>query len=215
MSLSFLLAVTLSVTPPPPIPAVCLDHPGDPGDPESYRELWESGRSWASFLEAAESRRDLWIENWAGSEALDGELAERVREAGGSWYILAVAIDACSDSVSTIPYLARLADRVDGLELRIVDSDAGAWIMEENRTPDGRPATPTVVLLDPDFKKRGCFIERPGPLQTRLLENPDDLDQRGLYDFKMEWYSDDAGATTAAEFVEILEAAAEGGVRCG
>jgi len=215
MTSSFLLAVALSMAPLPPISALCADLPADPGDPEEYRELWEDGQSWEAFLADAENRRDLWLENWAESEGLDPALVARATAAGGTWYILAVAVDACSDSVSTIPFLARLAERVEGLELRIVDSDAGAWIMDENPTPDGRPATPTVVLLTPEFEQRGCFIERPTPLQTRVIENPDGLDQRGLYEFKMEWYADDAGATTAAEFVEILEAAAAGGVRCG
>lgn len=215
MSASFLLAAALSLVPLPSMSPMCVTASGALADPDAYRELWESGQSWEAFLAGADSRRDLWLENWERSEGLDGQSVARARAVGGTWYILAVAIDACSDSVSTLPFLARLAERVEGLELRIVDPDAGGWIMEENPTPDGRGATPTVVLLDPDFTKRGCFIERPTALQDILLENPDDLDPRALHQFKMGWYFGNRGGTTVREFVEILEAAAAGSVRCG
>ena len=215
MTTSLLLSALLSVAPPSIGPGVCASTPPIPVDPDAYRELWEGGQTWDAFLADAESRRELWLDNWAASEGIDPATVERARAAGGSWHVLAVAIDGCSDSVSTIPFLARLAGQVDGLELRIVDSSVGAWVMEENLTPDGRPATPTVVLLSPEFEKRGCFIERPTPLQTRIIENPDGLSQRAIYDFKMEWYDEDAGASTVEEFVEILEAAASGSTRCG
>lgn len=230
MTPTLLLAALLGAAPPSLAPALCAPASpvpfasghdslvrvsAAPRDADDYRDLWAEGQGWEAFLEAAESRRELWLENWAASEGIDPAIAERARAVGGTWYVLAVAIDACSDSVSTIPFLARLASLVDGLELRIVDSDAGRWIMEENPTPDGRPATPTVVLLDGDFTKRGCFIERPMPLQTRILENPEGLGSRAMYDFKMGWYEEDGGASTVAEFVEILEAAASGGSRCG
>jgi hypothetical protein len=215
MTPSLLLAALLTATPPSLSPAACAHAAPGPTDPDAYRELWDAGQSWEAFLAEAESRRELWLENWATSEGVDQAVVDRARAAGGTWYVLAVAIDACSDSVSTIPFLARLASQVEGLELRIVDSDAGAWIMNENQTPDGRPATPTVVLLSPDFEKRGCFVERPTPLQTRIIENPDGLGQREIFDFKMGWYAEDRGASTVEEFVEILEAATSGSTRCG
>jgi hypothetical protein len=215
MTPSLLLATLLSAAPPSLSPSICAQVALVPVDPDAYRELWEAGQTWDAFLADAESRRELWLENWTVSEGIDVAAVERARAAGGSWHVLAVAIDGCSDSVSTIPFLARLASQVDGLELRIVDSAEGAWIMEAHPTPDGRPATPTVMLLGPDFEEHGCFIERPTPLQTRIIENPDGLGQREIFDFKMGWYAEDRGATTVAEFVEILEAAASGSTRCG
>lgn len=212
---SLLLAALLTATPPTLAPALCAPPAPVPADPEAYRELWESGRTWDAFLAEAESRRELWLRNWATSEGIDEAVIERARAVGGTWHVLAVAIDACSDSVSTIPFLARLAELVEGLELRIVDSDAGRWVMEEHPTPDGRAATPTVVLLGPEFDVSGCFIERPTTLQTRILENPEGLGQREIHDFKMGWYEQDRGASTVGEFVDILEAAASGAARCG
>jgi hypothetical protein len=123
-----------------------------------------------------------------------------------------VAVDACSDSVSTIPYLAELVARVEGLDMRIVDATVGREIMESHRTPDGRPATPTVLLLDADWDEAGCFIERPPALQTWLLEEAFDNDE--FFAAKMGWYEEDGGRDTVEAFVEMLEAAAHGETIC-
>ncbi|MDX1495287.1 MAG: thioredoxin family protein [Longimicrobiales bacterium] len=180
---------------------------------EELRALYQSGRSYEAFLGAATRRADLWESNTRDAEDIDPALVHRARAVGGSWHFLAVAIDACSDSVSTIPYLARLVSLVEGLEMRIVDSTAGRAVMEAHPTPDGRAATPTVLLLSNDFDEAGCFIERPPQLQTWILENSDWSGQQ-LYERKMEWYREDGGQATVEAFVEMLEAAGRGETVC-
>jgi hypothetical protein len=193
--------------------------PCDPTVPgpadETLRALYASGRSYDDFLGAATRRTELWQGNTDKADAIDPALVARARAVGGTWRFLAVAIDACSDSVSTIPYLAELVALVDGLDMRIVDSTAGRAIMEGHRTPDGRPATPTVLLLDERFEERGCFIERPPTLQTWILENPEALSGEAIFERKMEWYADDAGRETVQTFVAMLEAAARAETLCG
>ena len=192
----------------------CADVPdlGAPHD-DDLRALYEQGRAYGDFLGAATRRKALWDGNTERATAIDASLVARARAVGGRWHFLAVAVDSCSDSVSTIPYLAELVSRVDGLELRIVDSTVGRAVMETHRTPDGRPSTPTVLLLDDGFEERGCFIERPPALQTWILEQ-ELLGTDRLYDEKMAWYDEDAGEDTARAFVEMLEAAARGETVC-
>lgn len=192
----------------------CVDRPGPAADDE-LRRMYEGGRDYTEFLDAATRRAELWHGNTELAQGIDPALVARARAVGGSWHLLAVAIDACSDSVNTIPYLAQLVSMVDGLEMRIVDSTVGRSIMEAHPTPDGRPATPTVVLLDDDFEERGCFIERPPTLQTWILENDGVLSSDDIYEQKMAWYEDDSGSETVETFVEMLEAAAAGRTICG
>ena len=180
---------------------------------DALRALYERGTTFEDFHANATRRRELWDANYAAA-TIPVPLLDRGRAVGGSWHLLAVAVDACSDSVNTIPYLALLAERVPGLELRIVDSDVGRAVMEARRTPDGRAATPTVVLLDADFDDAGCFIERPKDLQAWLAENEGRLDSDALHQGKMGWYADDAGASTVEEVVSLMEAAAAGRPRC-
>lgn len=190
------------------------DHDDTPStSDDELRALYRSGRTYTDFLGRATRRTELWQGNTQRAEAIDPTLLARARAIGGSWYFLAVAVDSCSDSVSTIPYLAELVARVDGLDMRVVDQTAGRGIMESHRTPDGRPATPTVLLLDARFDEAGCFIERPPRLQTWILENSDWSNQQ-VYERKMEWYDEDAGRGTVEAFVEMLEAAAAGQAIC-
>jgi len=190
--------------------------PATPITPDGeLRTLYLNGQSWGDFMEAAVNRKELWDGNWARSADIDMSLVERARAVGGTWHLLAVAVDGCSDSVNTIPYMARLAELVEGLEIRIVDSDAGRTVMEDHPTPDGRASTPTVVLLNDDFEEVGCFIERPPVLRDWILENPMELGRQELYEAKMEWYADDSGQQTLEEVVRMLEAAAQGDTVCG
>ena len=119
--------------------------------------------------------------------------------------LLIVAFDRCSDSVGTIPYIAALVEAVDGLEMRIIPPAAGRPIMEAHRTPDGRPATPTVLLLDGEWEPVGAWVERPSELQAWYIENPEGLSHDARYDGKMEWYEGDAGESTVREIVGKLE----------
>jgi hypothetical protein len=197
-----------------PTVLVCEDGAASPFDDE-LQALYESGRTYDDFLGAATRRVELWHANTERAAETDRTLVERARAVGGAWYLLAVAIDACSDSVSTIPYLARLASLVDGLELRIVDSTAGRAVMEAHPTPDGRAATPTVLLLDADFDEAGCFIERPPTLQSWILDEGWTLSGDEVLERKMAWYAEDAGRETVETVVRMLEAAAEGRTVCG
>jgi hypothetical protein len=125
-----------------------------------------------------------------------------------------VAVDGCSDSVNTIPYLARLASQLIGVEMRIVGSDVGRAIMDAHKTPDGRGATPTVLLLDANYQERGCFIERPRELQSWILDQKGKLSDNEVFDRKMRWYDDDKGDKTLRDFVDVMERAARGQPAC-
>jgi hypothetical protein len=176
--------------------------------PSTLEELFRSGTAFPDFLAAAENRKDLWHSNWQRAAVPDGLLA-RARAVPGRWRILAIAVDGCSDSVNTIPYIAKLVELVDGLELRIVDSTAGRKVMEAHRTPDGRAATPTIVLLREDWSEAGAWVERPSKLQTWYIENKATLESSQLFEQKMKWYDQDAGAETVREIVELIEHGSE------
>ena len=182
------------------------------GPDDELRALYRRGETFRAFHERAERRRELWDRN--SERSVPEPLIERARAVGGTWYLLAVAIAGCSDSVSTIPYLALLTEQVPGLEMRIVDSDVGRAVMAARPTPDGRAATPTVVLLDADFEDAGCFVERPKELQAFLAENDGTIGRDALFEAKMEWYDTDAGRSTIEEVVALMEAAAAGRPRC-
>jgi hypothetical protein len=198
MKSAILLAITLSSV------SVAATQAQQPID---YQALYQKGRGYTEFLGAAKSRKELWDRNEARVVVADDVLA-RARAIGGRLRLLVIAIDGCSDSASIIPYIANLA-KLSGMDLRIVSpDDGGRAVMEAHRTPDGRAATPTIVLLDAAYQKVGVFVERPATLHTWYEEQKKTgIDTGKLTVQKLDWYANDAGHTTLLELVSLMEKA--------
>jgi hypothetical protein len=121
-------------------------------------------------------------------------------------HLLIVAEDWCSDSVNTVPYIARLIDGApERLDMRVVNSEAGKAVMEAHRTPDGRTATPTIVVLGEDWHVIGALTERPSATQAWYLEKQKTTMQKPLHDELLAWYEKDAGKTTVLEIADLVE----------
>ena len=172
--------------------------------PEVLDSLYQTGLPFGTFLDQAERRVERWQNN-AAADSLSSDLQERVEALSGTWHLLAVAIDGCSDSVSTIPYLSHMTAATDHIDMRIILPEAGRFIMEARRTPDGRAATPTVLVLDEQFREVGVYIERPAALQEWALGEGADLSSRDFGRQKFAWYDADAGRQTVEAILDILE----------
>jgi hypothetical protein len=203
----------LAVPPAPAAPAA----PGTPAAPiasdSALVALFAQGTRWDDFLAAARARRAMWVRN-AESAVVPADALARARALPGAWRLLVVAVDSCSDSVNTIPYLARLVAEVPGLDLRIITPRDGREVMAGRRTPDGRAATPTVVILDAEGREAGCWIERPAALQAIALAENAGGGTPAFAARKQEWYDGDQGASTIREVVALLAAAADGARGC-
>jgi len=170
-----------------------------------YRALYSSGATFAQFLESARAKRDEWRQRY-NDAAVTPEMVTRMRALPARRLILVVAEDWCSDSVQTIPYVARLVDGApERLAMRIINSTVGRPVMDANLTPDGRAATPTIVVLTEDDVVIGSWVERPSTAQAWFLEQQKSVMQQPLHEQLMKWYSDDAGRTTMAEIAALLE----------
>ncbi len=212
--------LSLAVT---PAPVVCIDDVAVQTEmsrvsrhavsDSTLVRLYESGEPWDGFLGAARARRDMWLRH-ATQGVVPADALARAQALPGRWRLLVVAVDSCSDSVNTIPFLARLVAAVPQLEMRVITPQAGRELMEARRTPDGRAATPTVVVLNEAGEEVGCWIERPAALQAIAIEA---RAGGGTSDFaprKAAWYETDAGASTINEVVAVLEKAAGGARGC-
>jgi hypothetical protein len=199
----------------------CSAVPGDESRPEAihesritshrvvidstYKALFESGETFADFVAKATARKEQWEGNYSRQVAPDALVTRAA--AAGSWRLLVVTVPGCSDSVNIVPYMASFLDKVPSIEMRLINPTLGKAVMEAHRTPDGRAATPTVILLDAEFNERGCWIERPATL-IELMKNGT------TFEGKMEWYDKDRGASSLEEIVQMIEAAHAGSVKC-
>lgn len=170
-----------------------------------YQAIYAQGVTFAEFLDKARARRDEWRANY-NNAAVTAALMTRMRALPEKRRLLVVAEDWCSDSVNTVPYIARLVDGGrERLELRIVNREIGKAVMEAHRTPDGRAATPTIAILADDWHLVASWTERPSSIQTWFLEKQKTTMQKPLHDELLAWYEKDAGKTTVLEIAELLE----------
>ena len=171
------------------------------------------GMTWEEFLADARARREMWLRNWERAVVPADALALLANLPPG-FRVLAIAVDSCSDSVNTIPYIAKLVESVPGLSLRVIKPRDARPLMSARRTPDGRAATPTVILLDAEGNEVGCWVERPAALQAIAREANAGGGTPGFAARKQGWYDADAGASTIREIAQALAAAAGGKRGC-
>lgn len=170
-----------------------------------YSALWEKATPFDQFLRDVRSREQAWKSRFANA-AIDADLLNEVRALPAKRRILAVAQDRCSDSAWTVPYIAKLAAAVpEKLDLRVLSPKEGSRIQSDNLTPDGRIATPTVVVLDEMNRSLGGWVERPAELQKWFIENKATMDSGPLHAQMDRWYEKDAGRSTLREILTLLK----------
>jgi Thioredoxin len=112
--------------------------------------------------------------------------------------LLVIAEDWCGDASSTIPIVARFADTVPGMELRLLRRDEHPELMDRYLT-DGARSIPIVIALDDSFRELGHWGPRPAVLQAWVLENRPRVPKAELYPQVRKWYARDRGETTLRE----------------
>ena len=209
MTGSFIPPVPACTQAPPVISTASSMTPTD----STMLALFDSGLPYAQFLAAAQQRREGWLRNTETAQ-VDATLVSRARAIGGTWKLLIVAIDACGDSMNSVPFVSKLFEGIPGLELRIVLPEKGKPVQEAHRTLDGRAATPTFVLLDANGNEAGCIVELPRELRNwaHALRTAGTTDS--LYPGKTAFYERDKGKGITTEVVEMLEAAKAGKPLC-
>ena len=172
--------------------------------PIDFAGLWEKATPFDAFLENVQARQQQWRTRFANA-AITPEALTEARALPAKRRILAVAEARCSDSAWALPYIAKLAAAVpEKLELRVISSADGRRIQSANLTPDGRIATPTVVVLDDSNRFVGAWVERPAELQKWYVENKGTLDTEARHEHMDQWYAADAGRTTVREILALL-----------
>ncbi len=169
-----------------------------------YPALWEKATPFHVFLENVKARQDQWKPRFADA-AIDAASLAEAKALPARRRILAVAEDKCSDSAWALPYIAKLAAAVpEKLEVRVIGRAEGSRIQSEHLTPDGRLATPTIIVLDENNRYIGGWVERPAELRKWYLENKPKVTQGALYEHVNKWYTEDAGRSTIREILTIL-----------
>jgi hypothetical protein len=167
-----------------------------------FRSVWEQSLTYDQFMGACQAQH---CGLWQGLYKL-AQIPEWARDAvpgGAVRKLLVIAEDWCGDAANTVPLVAKLADTVPGLELRVVLRDANPEVMNQYLT-NGARSIPIVIALDESFREIGHWGPRPSELQAWVMTNRATVAKSELYPQIRKWYARDRGETTLRE---VLEAA--------
>ena len=132
------------------------------------------------------------------------EISARVETLGGHWHLLVLNEDWCGDAVNIVPIVAKLADSVSNVDLRILARDENLDIMDAHLTGKSR-SIPIVILLNKKFEECGWWGPRPRALQKWVTEKGMLLPKDERYREIRTFYARDRGLTTMEEIVSMLE----------
>lgn len=174
---------------------------------ESLEAAWNEGVSFSAFLPTAQENADLWRGVWDRARVPE-DLAARAAAVPGRWRLLVISEDWCGDAVNIVPVLARLAEAVPSLDLRIITRDDHLDLMDAHLTNGRSRSIPVVLVLDEDFVERGWWGPRPSELQAWVMEEGMAMPSDERYRHVRRWYARDRGRTTLEELIAGLESVA-------
>jgi hypothetical protein len=185
------MSPNLAVAPPaplvlPPVSVRALDAPDYP-----------------EFLASVETHRDLWLA-LDRQAAVPEEFVDRARVARRVAHLVVLAEDWCGDAVNTLPWLGRLAERLPGVDLRVLPRDSNPDLMDAHRTGTSR-SIPVLILYDADWNELGWWGPRPRALQEWVLEHGMAMDKDERYREVRKWYARDRGNSILEEVVSLFE----------
>lgn len=167
-----------------------------------FKRLWEQALAFEAFVDSCKAEHcGLWkgvynlarIPDWASAAVPPGTVRK----------LLVIAEDWCGDASNTVPIVAKFANLVPGIELRVILRDQNPEVMDQYLT-NGARSIPIVIALDESFQEIGHWGPRPTELQTWVMANRATLPKSELYPQVRRWYARDRGETTLRE---VLEAA--------
>lgn len=164
---------------------------------------YDRAATFPDWVARAQRNQDVWRDVYRLAR-LPADVVKRARAVPGRWRLLALAEDWCGDAFNTVPVIARLADEVPNLELRVLARDDNPALMDAHLT-NGSRSIPVVLVLDDEWEERACWGPRPRELQEWVLRSGLALPPADRYPETRRWYARDRGVTTLTELLELLE----------
>jgi hypothetical protein len=170
-----------------------------------FRTYWDNAFSWEAYLNReVQKHEEMWRGVYARSVVPDWAL-ERGREIGGEWKLLVISEDWCGDAFNTVPVMARMAEVLPSVKIRIVKRDENLELMDAFLTSGSR-SIPLVIVLRPDFTVAGRWGPRPPELQEFVTsEKKAGLRPSGeIYRDVRRWYARDRGESTLRQLLDLM-----------
>jgi hypothetical protein len=121
-----------------------------------------------------------------------------------TWLVITEAW--CGDAAHNLPFMAKMADLMQQVSLRIVLRDENLELMDLFLT-NGARSIPKLIRLDENLEVIGTWGPRPATLQAMVMENK--KSQAYTYaefsEVVQTWYNKNKGQEIEQEFIALLE----------
>ena len=147
------------------------------------------------------------MNRWDKTAVVSSELREKMENitVPQVWLVLTEAW--CGDAAQSIPFLAKLSDYSDKVDLRLILRDDHPDIMDAYLTDGGRSIPKLVALQQDNLEELFTWGPRPQLLQQKFLayrDAPDGVSQAEFIESMHLWYARDKQATMDAEFLSLI-----------
>ena len=173
------------------------------------KDSWARGIPLDEFIDQAEANQEMW-RTVRKVSTVPASLLERLRGLPGPRKLLVLAEDWCGDAINTVPVLAKLADELPRVQMRVLRRDENLELMDAHLSGTSR-AIPVAIVVDENFRELGWWGSRPAPLQEWFLSpEAQAMEKSERYRELRRWYARDRGVTTLEEIAVLLEKEAAG-----
>ena len=167
-----------------------------------FKTFFNTGFTFHEYVAASTEHKGLW--EGVHRLARIPEWARIGLPEGTARHLLVIAEDWCGDASNSVPVLARWAEEVPGLDLRIVRRDEHPDLMDRYLTNGTARSIPIVIALDEEYRELGHWGPRPTALQTWVMANRASIPKAELYPQARKWYARDHGETTIREVLATM-----------
>lgn len=165
---------------------------------------YATGKTFADFVASAHEYRELWTIGERRAE-VPAEIVKQLCGCIDPVRIVVLNEDWCLDAVGSVPYIAKLAQLVPDIDVRIFGRDVNPDLMDAHLTKGGR-SIPAAILYDRDWREMGWWGPRPCELQEWVKQTGVDLPKPDRYHYVRQWYARDRGASTLHELADLITA---------
>lgn len=144
---------------------------------------------------------------WDKRAKINDELERLINEISTEQIWMVITEGWCGDAAQILPFVSKMAELNDGIELKLILRDQFPEVMDEFLT-EGSRSIPKVVILDKEsLEVLGSWGPRPKVAHTDYMQKRADINyenSKAAEDLHL-WYARDKGKTTQDEFIQLLE----------
>ncbi len=131
------------------------------------REIFESGLGWKAWLDHQSNTKERLEERFKSYSLIETDIGY-LQNLENEVHVLAIGESWCGDVVRQLPILAKMADRSQKIDLRIVGRDDWPDLMNRYLF-NGAKVIPVFVFFSENFVEVGCWKGRPKQCRDQAM----------------------------------------------